>query len=110
MNVLPMLKPLLPKNVGMVCGVVGFHTDAARPIRPSIRPIVTTSWATIGESVRNRMISRSMSTPMRGAATSTVSRIPTMTGSPMSTRNSQYTKARNMPMAPWAKLNTPDVA
>ena len=87
-----MLNPLLPKNVGMTCCVVlGFQTDAARPMRPSIRPIVTTSWATIGESVRYRMIPRSMSTPMTGAATSTVSRIPTMVGSPMSTRNSQYT-------------------
>ena len=53
--------------------------------------MVTTSWATNGESVRNRMIPRSMSTPMSGAATSTVSRIPTMVGSPMSTRNYQYT-------------------
>ncbi len=107
-----MLKPLVPKNVGMTRCVVlfGFQTDAATPIRPSIRPIVTTSWATIGESVRNRMIPRSMSTPISGAATSTVSRMPTMVGSPMSTRNSQYTYARNMPMAPWAKLNTPDVA
>jgi hypothetical protein len=112
MNVLPMLKPLVPKNVGMTRCVLllGFQTDAARPIRPSIRPIVTTSWATIGESVRNRMIPRSMSTPISGAATSTVSKIPTMVGSPMSTLNSQYTKARNMPMAPCAKLNTPDVA
>ena len=108
----PRLNPLTPKNVGMTRWVLlfGFQIDPARPIRPSIRPIVTTSWATIGESVRNRMISRSISTPMRGAATSTVSRIPTIVGSPMSTRSCQYTNARNMPMAPWAKLNTPDVA
>ena len=104
-----MLTPLVPKNVGITCCVLGFQIDAARPIRASVRPMVTTSWATNGESVRNRMIPRSMSTPMSGAATSTVSRIPTMVGSPMSTRNHQYTKARNMPMAPWAKLNTPDV-
>ena len=50
-----------------------------------------------------------MIAPMSGAATNTVSRSATKVWMPQSTWSCQNTYARNMPIAPWAKLKMPDV-
>ena len=46
---------------------------------------------------------------MIGATTPRVTSSASGVGQPWLMRSSQYTKARNIPMAPWAKLKTPDV-
>ena len=46
---------------------------------------------------------------MAGAHTPRVASSASGVGQPQSTRSCQYTNARNIPTAPWAKLKTPDV-
>ena len=55
------------------------------------------------------MIARSRPMPMSGAITSTVSGTAMICGTPWSTVSSQSTYARNMPIAPCAKLKMPVV-
>src|SRR6266705_2716170 len=58
------------------------------------------------------MITRSSATPANGASTSMTSGSATHVGQPQPLKlsvNCQYTYAKNMPIAPWAKLNTPVV-
>ena len=55
------------------------------------------------------MIARSRPIPIRGAITSTVSGTAMSCGTPWSTASSQSTYARNIPIAPWAKLKMPVV-
>ncbi len=55
------------------------------------------------------MIVRSSRTPKSGASTSTTSGNTMSWGQWRSTVSSQSTYAKNMPIAPWAKLNTPVV-
>ena len=74
-----------------------------------MRPMVVTSCATSGASAILRISTRSINAPMSGAATNTVSIRATKVWIPQSTRNCQKTYARNMPMAPWAKLKMPEV-
>ena len=81
-NVCPMLNPSLPKNVPTDRVSPGSQNVAARPIRKSIRPIVTTSCDTNGAVVRRRMKTRSITAPINGAATSTVSRSATIVWMP----------------------------
>ena len=48
-------------------------------------------------------------TPMSGATTRTATATASQVGQPASTRNSLKVNVANIPMAPWAKLKTPDV-
>ena len=82
---------------------------AASPMRKNIKPMVTTSCTTSGASTNRRMRTRSMSAPNSGATISTTNTSATHAGQPWLIRTSQYRKAMIIPMAPCAKLNTPDV-
>ena len=63
----------MPKNVGIWrVRLLGSQMPTARPIRKSIRPMVTTSCATSGAPASRRIRMRSISAPRIGAATSTV--------------------------------------
>ena len=73
MSVSPIWKPLVPKNRLMWRVSWGSQIRPARPMRASIKPMVVTIWATSGASAIARISTRSMSAPMIGAATNTVS-------------------------------------
>ena len=109
MSVSPMLKPLVPKKRLMWRVSCGSQSNPARPISANIRPMVVTICATRGASAIARMSTRSMAAPMSGAATNTVSNSATRVCIPHCTWSCQNTYARNMPIAPWAKLKMPEV-
>ena len=74
-----------------------------------MRPMVVTICATRGASAILRIRTISMIAPMIGAATNTVSKSATNVWMPQSTWICQNTYARNIPIAPWAKLKMPEV-
>ena len=55
------------------------------------------------------MMTRSMSTPRAGAATSSTPARASGMGQPQATCSCQYANAPSIPMAPWAKLKMPVV-
>src|SRR4051812_36477822 len=81
----------------------------ASPMKANIRPMVTVSCTTSSLPCRCRMIARSRKIPSAGAITSTVSGTAITWGTPWFTDSSQSTYARNMPIAPCAKLKMPVV-
>ena len=109
MRVSPMLKPLVPKNRLMWRVSWGSQIRPARPMSASMRPMVVTICATSGASAMARMSTRSMSAPMIGAATNTVSNSATKVWIPHPTCSCQKMYARNIPIAPCAKLKMPEV-
>ena len=90
-SVWPTWNPEIPKNVGIVWTEFGSQMLTARPMRASMRPIVTTNCATSGAVARRRMSNRSTTAPNRGAKPSTVITSARRVGSPKSTFNDQYT-------------------
>ena len=65
---------------------------------------------TTSDAVRSRlMITMSSVTPSAGANRPTTTNRARIECQPRFTWSSQYRKAANTPMAPWAKLNTPVV-
>ncbi len=87
----PTSKPSIPKKVGIVRLSLGFQIVTASPIRATMRPIVTTSCATNGASVRRRMSTRSTTAPSTGATPATVISTASRVGTPQSTLSVQYT-------------------
>ena len=86
------------------------QTASARPWNARSSASVTTSFvATDAPRSSRRITSTSRRTPMAGAHTPRVTSSASGVGQPRLTRSSQYTNARNMPTAPWAKLKTPEV-
>ncbi len=55
------------------------------------------------------MITSSSSTPNSGASTSSTTTSDERAGQPQSNRSCQYTNAKSIPAAPWAKLKMPVV-
>ena len=108
-SVSPIWKPDVPKKRSMCRVSCGSQISPASPMSANIRPMVVTSWATSGASAIARMSVRSINAPMSGAATNTVSSRAMNVWMPQSTRSCQKTYARNMPIAPWAKLKMPEV-
>ncbi len=84
-----MLKPSEPKKVPIACGSPGFQMKAANPMRASMRPMVTTSWATSGAAASRRIRSRSIPAPNSGAAMTTVTANARSVWSPRLTFSSQ---------------------
>ena len=81
----------------MCARLLGSQIRPARPMSASMRPIVVTICATSGASARRRMRTRSISAPMSGAATNTVSNSATKVWIPQLTCSSQKMYAMNMP-------------
>ena len=81
----------------------------ASPMRPTVRPMVTTNHTDTADLGMRRSRMRSTVTPMSGDATNTTAMKASGAGTPQSKRSCQYRKAAIMPMAPWPMLNTPDV-
>ena len=108
-NTSPMWNPRPAKSCGIECALFWFQIMFARPTNAKSNPTVTMSCTTSCLPCRWRMIARSSPIPSNGAMTSTTSGSATACGTPCATVSSQSTYARNMPIAPWAKLNTPVV-
>ena len=108
-SVSPMWKPLVPKNRSMWRVSCGSQISPARPMRASMRPTVVTICATRGAFDIARIKRRSMIAPMSGAATNTVSSRAMKVWMPQSSWSCQKMYARNMPIAPCAKLKMPEV-
>ncbi len=80
--------------------------SSVRPCRPSSHPRVTTVRCRV--PCTGRMVSRSITTPM--AAPRRTARTTAMgVGSPIDTPRAETAKADAIPIAPCAKLNTPEV-
>ena len=90
-RVSPSWNPEVPKNRSMCRVSCGSQMSPARPMSMSMRPIVVTNWATSGASAIARMSTRSMTAPMSGAATNTVSRSATKVCTPQPARSCQNT-------------------
>ena len=108
-SVSPIWNPLVPKNRLMWRVSCGSQIRPASPMRASMRPMVVTICATRGASAILRIRVISMIAPMIGAATNTVSKSATNVCTPQPTWICQNTYARNIPIAPWAKLKMPEV-
>ena len=80
-----------------------------RPKKSSVNPTVTANVVATLEGSIHWITVRSTTAPRSGASTNTVSTKarPVLMCQP--TDSCQYTKAMNMPMAPWAMLKMPDV-
>ena len=105
----PMWKPFPSKSCGIECAVFWFQIMFAIPINANNRPTVTMSCTTRGLPCRWRMIARSSPIPISGAITSTTSGTAMTCGTFHCTVSCQSTYARNMPIAPCAKLKMPVV-
>ena len=75
----------------------------------SMSPTVVTICATSGASDMARIKTRSMIAPISGAATNTVNKSAMKVWMPQSTWSCQKMYARNIPIAPCAKLKMPEV-
>src|SRR5262249_17239243 len=109
LSVSPVLDPPVPEKP-LVCRVFcGAPNRPARPLSLHQRPMVGANSAPSGAAAMLRVGTNRMIAPMIGAATNTVRSNATKVCTPQSTWICQNTYARNMPMAPWAKLKMPDV-
>ena len=95
---------------GIECALFWFQIMFASPINANISPTVTMSCTTSGLPWRWRMIARSSRDPeQRRDARARRAAARNTCGSPWSTVSSQSTYAKNMPIAPCAKLKMPVV-
>jgi hypothetical protein len=85
------------------------HTVVAMPYSSTSSPTVTTSDTPVGLPARGRISTFSMTIPKSGANTASTSSSDGHVPQPQSTFACQYRNAATIPMAPWAKLKTPDV-
>ena len=84
-------------------------TSSNRFGRATVRPMVTTSFATAGAVRRWRKMSRSSSSPMSGATTNTDRTRAGTVAHPHSSRAWKNSAAEMYAWAPKARLKTPDV-
>ena len=84
------------------------QTDA--PLSASITATGMTSCVTSDVPLSPRITTTSITAPIAGATRKTVNTVATGVGQCHDTFACQYTSAHIVATAPWAKLNTPDVA
>lgn len=109
MVTVPTLKPLPPNRNGSDRPTVWSQIVLTSPMKPNSSPTVTISCTTSGLPCRWDMTARSRAMPNSGATTSTVNGMAIHVGQPQPTVSCHVRYAAIIPMAPWAKLNTPVV-
>ena len=96
-----------PKMVLSDRPVVSGHSVKATPMNATMTASVTTSVMPTSLMLIRLMSTRSRATPMSGAMTSRQTPMAQGPAQCSCTRSCQYTNAMSIPIAPWAKLNTP---
>ena len=90
-------------------GTSGSQIHAAMPMNENSNETVTTSLIVSVVCWRPRKIATSRNAPNSGPSTRRTTAIAIGVGQPQSNRSCQYANAPSIPIAPWAKLNTPVV-